>query len=151
MLYLVDTGVLLRAVDRKSPDHAAIMAAFREFRRRQDRLSASAQSIREFWNVSTRPTTARGDYGRSIERTIHWVSSFERILRILPETPATYARWRDIVEQYKVIGLQVHDANLVAVADIYGAGAVVTLNPSDFARFSTVQVLTPEQVVASGP
>ncbi len=149
MLYLVDTGVLLRAVDRHCPEHSAIMLALRELRKRRDSLAVSAQSIREFWNVSTRPTTSRGGYGRTIERTIRWVRSFERILRILPETPATFARWRDLVERHQVRGVQVHDANLVAVAEVYGADAMLTLNPRDFTRFSkNVRVLTPDQVVA---
>jgi predicted nucleic acid-binding protein len=151
MLYLIDTGVLLRAVDRHSQEHPAIMIALRELHRRRDRLSVSAQSIREFWNVSTRPSTARGGYGRSVERTVRWVTSFERILQILPETPATYARWRQVVEQHKVIGVRVHDANLVAVAEVYGAIAILTLNPSDFLPLSTVQVVTPQEIVVAGP
>jgi predicted nucleic acid-binding protein len=106
--------------------------------------------IREFWNVSTRPATARDGYGRTVEITVRWVRSFERILQVLPETPANYARWRQIVEQYVVIGVQVHDANLVAVADAYGASAVITLNPGDFARYSTMRVFTPIQTAPSG-
>lgn len=125
------------------------MAAFRELRRRQDRLGVSSQSIREFWNVSTRPATARGGYGRSVERTIRWVNSFDRIMRILPETPATLARWRELVELHNVNGIQVHDTNLVAVADIYGAGAIITLNSADFTRFPTIKALTPEQVASA--
>jgi len=152
MLYLVDTGVLLRAIDRHCAEHSSIMQAFRVLRQRRDSLAVSAQSIREFWNVSTRPTSARGGYGRSIQRTIRWVRTFERILRVLPETPATFARWRDIAEQNQVSGVQVHDANLIAVAEVYGAGAMLTLNTRDFARYSKVRVLTPDQVVAQpGP
>ncbi|MGD9645423.1 MAG: type II toxin-antitoxin system VapC family toxin [Pirellulales bacterium] len=148
MLYLVDTGVLLRAVDRHCAEHASIMQAFRELRKRRDSLAVSAQSIREFWNVSTRPTTARGGYGRTVERTVRWIKSFERFARILPETPATFARWRAIAQQHQVRGVQVHDANLVAVAEVYGADAILTLNPRDFSRFSAVRSVTPVQVLA---
>ena len=94
---------------------------------------------------------ARGGYGRSIERTLRWISAFDRILRILPETPATFARWREIVSNYRVIGVQVHDANLLAVAEVYGAGALVTLNPRDFARYSILPILTPSQLTSDAP
>ena len=151
MLYLIDTGVLLRAVDRQCREHAAILKALRELHGRHDRLATSAQCIREFWAVSTRPAAARGGYGRSVEQTLRWVRSFERILQVLPETPATYARWRQIVEQYAVTGVQMHDANLVAVADTYDATSLITLNPGDFARYSTLQVFTPNQIAAAGP
>lgn len=69
----------------------------------------------------------------------------------MPETPATFARWREIAVRHRVVGTKVHDANLVAVADVYGAVAILTLNPDDFMRYGTVKVLTPRQVLASRP
>ena len=44
------------------------------------RLVTSPQDIAEFWNVSTRPATARGGYGRSIRDTERCVEFFERAL-----------------------------------------------------------------------
>ena len=145
MLYLIDTGVLLRAVDRYSQEHPAIMSALRELHRRRDRLSVSAQSIREFWNVSTRPSTARGGYGRSVERTVRWVTSFERILQILPETlaancGATRGHWSSRPRREPGRG-----------CGGLRSGAILTLNDNDFSRLSTLPVITPRQIVAPGP
>jgi len=146
MLYLVDTDVLLRAVDRKSPEHASIGQAFRVLRVRADKICVSAQNIREFWSVSTRPESARGGYGRSVEWTERWVRTFDRVFRILPETPATFTRWHALVTQHRVMGVQVHDANLVAVAETYGIETLLTLNPSDFKRFTSLTVITPAEL-----
>lgn len=151
MLYLVDTGILLRGVDRRCPENGEIMAAFRAVRKAGDQLAIATQTVREFWNVSTRPASARGGYGRTVEQTLRWVRSFEQFFRILPETVATFERWRVLVERHGVMGVQVHDTNLVAVAETYGVTKIVTLNRSDFARYPAIQSVLPADVTKSPP
>src|SRR3990172_7165789 len=114
MKYLVDTGVLLRAADGRDPAWADINSAFRRLRGRGDEFATSTQNLREFWNVSTRPPTARGGYGRSVERTGRWLQILQQILQIVPETASTFGYWIQLVERYQVIGSRVHDAHLVA-------------------------------------
>ena len=65
MPYVLDTGVLLRLFDRSDPSHVAIRQAVIRLKVRGERLVTTAQNIAEFWNVSTRPATARGGYGLS--------------------------------------------------------------------------------------
>jgi hypothetical protein len=71
MLYLIDTGVLLRLFNRADASHLAIRRCLRELKMAGHRLAVSPQNIAEFWNVSTRPETARGGYGLSVEGTHH--------------------------------------------------------------------------------
>lgn len=69
MLYLVDTDVLLRLFDRSDPNHGAIRTALKLLRSQGHSLVTTPQNIAEFWNVSTRPSTARGGFGQFVAMT----------------------------------------------------------------------------------
>jgi len=149
MIYLVDTGILLRVVDRRNVACPDIVAAFRLLRSRGDVLATSTQNLREFWNVSTRPASARGGYGRSVERTARWLRGLRQLLRIVPENATTLVGWTRLVEQHHVIGAQVHDAHIVAIMQSHAITNLLTLNPNDFRRFSSIKTMTPPEIVAA--
>jgi predicted nucleic acid-binding protein len=146
MDWLVDTGVLLRLVDTLAPDHLDARRAVKTLRARGDKLLVAPQNVAEFWNVSTRPQSARGGYGRSLEETERCVAFFERYATVLPETPAAYSEWRRLVTSYGVSGVAVYDARLVAVMLTSNVPHVLTLNPRDFERFEGVVVSTPADI-----
>ena len=58
MQYLVETGVLLRLFDRTDPVHDDIRKGLQLLRQVGHSLAVSSQNIAEFWNVSTRPSSA---------------------------------------------------------------------------------------------
>ncbi|HJT77188.1 MAG TPA: PIN domain-containing protein [Gemmataceae bacterium] len=138
MRILVDTGVLLRLLDRADPHHASIRQALRRLRARGDVPVTSAQNIAEFWNVCSRPASARGGYGLTVAETDRRVRILERLFPVLTEPPGAYPLWRNLVVTYGVQGVQVHDARLVALARAGGITHVLTLNPGDFARYAGV-------------
>jgi predicted nucleic acid-binding protein len=148
MVYLVDTGVLLRAVDRRDGQHSDVVAALTKLYAENHELATSTQNLREFWNVSTRPSTARGGYGRTIEGTLGWLRTMHTVLRVLCETTATYVHWMDLLERHRVTGIQVHDAQLVAIMQSHSVTRILTLNPSDFRRFPDIEVLTSAEILA---
>ena len=88
MVIVLDTGILLRLVDRGSPMHWTMRAAVRVIKARGDSVSMAVQNVAEFWNVCTRPSTARGGLGLSIAETNHRLRLLERIVPILPDSPA---------------------------------------------------------------
>ena len=90
MQYLVDTGVLLRLFDRTDPVHADIRTGLGLLRQQGHTLAAGTQNIAEFWNVSTRPKSARGGYGQSISTTERRVQFLERFGTIHHESAAAY-------------------------------------------------------------
>lgn len=94
MLILVDSGILLRLVDLGDPQHAEIRGAVRALRSRGDTLVTSAQNAAEFWNVCTRPATARGGYGLSIADADRRLRVIERLFQVLPDSRAGYQNWR---------------------------------------------------------
>lgn len=75
-MYLADTNILLRFLLRNDSSYPAIRQAVRILKTRREQLVTTPQNIAEFWNVCTRPTTARGGLGLSIEGT-------ERRVRLL--------------------------------------------------------------------
>jgi predicted nucleic acid-binding protein len=147
MAYLLDTGILLRLFDSSDPQHLSIRGAVRRLLRRGERLVTSAQNVAEFWNVSTRPASARGGYGHSVARTRRRVVAIERFCEILTESDASYTYWKSLVTDQNVLGAAVHDARLAAIMTVCGISHLLTLDTGGFQRFGTVQTNTPDQVV----
>jgi predicted nucleic acid-binding protein len=149
MLVLIDTGILLRLLDRCDPDHASIRAALRLLRSQGHTLVISPQNVAEFWNVCTRPATARGGYDLTVAETAKRLRLLERLCTVLPETPAAYPIWKQLVQSYAVQGVQVHDARLVAMMLAHGVTTILTLNAGDFQRFKSIAAVAPQQVTAT--
>jgi predicted nucleic acid-binding protein len=112
-------------------------------------LAACPQNIAEFWNVSTRPTTARGGYGKSVSTTERRVQFIERFGTVLDESPAAYRQWRGLLTLFQIQGTAVHDARLVALMHTSGIHHILTLNATDFARYPAINVVTPKDVIFS--
>ena len=149
MRYLLDTGVLLRLVNRDAPLHEEVRKSVRLLKSRGDVATTTYQNLAEFWNVSTRPGEARGGFGLTIEQTRLRLRVVERIVTLLPESVEAYPRWKELVVAYGVRGVQVHDAKLVALMTLHGLTHILTLNPRDFARYSAVSAATPKDLLAS--
>jgi predicted nucleic acid-binding protein len=142
-----DTGILLRLLDRADPRHAAIRQALRILRARGHELVTSPQNVAEFWNVCTRPAAARGGFDLTVPQTERRVRLLERLFRILPDSPAAYPLWKQLVVRHGVQGVQVHDARLVAWMQSHGITHLLTLNAADFARYPGITAWTPEDLV----
>ena len=117
-------------------------------RRKNERLVTSPQNFAEFWNVSTRPASARGGYGLSGAQTEQRVRILERMFGVAYDTPAVYPEWRRLVIEFGVSGVQVHDARLVALMSVHQITHILTLNAGDFARYRATTVVAPDQILA---
>jgi predicted nucleic acid-binding protein len=147
MLYLADTGILLRVLNRNDAAHVIIRRSLAILKAQGHTLVTASQNCAEFWNVSTRPASARGGHGLSIHETNRRLRLLEKNIPPLADDPATYLEWRQLVMVYAVHGVQVHDARLVAFMRVSNITNILTLNPSDFARYPFVTAITPEQVL----
>jgi len=144
MQYLVDTGVLLRLFDQSDSEHTSIIKLLTALRRAGQQLATCPQNIAEFWNVSTRPISARGGYGQPTQVTVRRVKYIERLGTVLPETPQAYHAWRKLAEEHGLIGVAVHDARIVAMMNVAGIQTIITLNAKDFSRYQAIEAVTPQ-------
>lgn len=142
-MYLADTNILLRFLLRSDPAYPAIRQAVRILMTRREQLVTASQNIAEFWNVCTRPTTARGGLGLSVEATERRVRLLERHFRVLPDSPTVYQEWKSLVIAHKVMGVQVYDARLVAAMNVHGVTNILTINVTDFNRYPVIQAVAP--------
>jgi predicted nucleic acid-binding protein len=146
MAYLVDTNVFLRLVSRHDPDRPAVLNALRNLTSRNEVLVYTSQILAEFWTVCTRPSTARGGYGLSPEKTERKASLIERFCRFLPDSLVTHREWRRLIVTYSVIGVEVHDPRLVASMNVHGIAGILTFDSKDFKRYPGLVVVSPDNV-----
>jgi len=143
--YLLDTNVLLRLALPGGPYDEVVVSAVGRLVAEGTTLYYTLQNAAEFWNVSTRPRNRNG-LGLTPQETDRRLQLIERQLLLLPEMEATYARWRRIVIDSGVSGVQVHDERLAALMGVSNVTHLLTLNPRDFERFTGVKVIHPKDV-----
>jgi predicted nucleic acid-binding protein len=143
MLILSDTGILLRLPEPADPLHATVRQAVDAICARGDTLAFAPQSAAEFWNVCTRPATARGGLGLDTAETDRRLQLIEAGFPRLAEPPTIYPLWRQLVVNSAVLGKQVHDARLVALMQSHGISHILTLNGADFARYPGIVPIDP--------
>src|ERR1041384_1620608 len=119
MAWLVDTNIFLRIARRNDPDRQIALDAIRLLRAKNEDLCYTTQVLAEFWNVCTRPVTARGGLGLALPVTDRKTRLIEKRFRLLTENLATHQEWRRLVLAHSVQGVQVHDAMLVAVMNVH--------------------------------
>jgi predicted nucleic acid-binding protein len=146
MSVLVDTNVLLRRTQSGHPDYGTAVESIARLVATGDPVCVCSQNIAEFWNVATRPAANNG-LGLSVELTSGEVEDIERTLTLLPDSAATYAEWKRLVVQYRVMGTKVHDTRLVAAMNIHGIARILTFDTNDFLRYG-ITVLHPLSLIA---
>lgn len=140
MIFLTDTNVLLRVLHRTDPRHLIAQAAVRKLLSNGHQLQATTQNFIEFWNVSTRPIHQNG-MGLTPLGAIRPLRRAEQFFPLLPDLPAVYAKWRELVVNYGVSGVQVHDARLVATMIVHGVTHILTFNTEDFSRYAPIGIV----------
>ncbi len=146
MDYAADTNILLRYATPADPQHTLVRAAVSKIKARGDGIVICGQNIIEFWNVATRPATRNG-FGLTPAQADYQAGQLELLFPMLPDTAAIYTAWRQIVVAAGVSGVQVHDARIAAVLQVYAIPRLLTLNVSDFTRYSHLQALHPQDIL----
>lgn len=133
---LVDTNVLLSATAPLRPLHQAALAVINDWPNQGVVLAATTQVLREYLVVATRPVDTNG-LGLSGDDALANVVAFRGRMRLLVESEPVWDRLRGLIATYGCRGKQIHDANVVATALVFGVGRLVTANIADFNRFGS--------------
>jgi predicted nucleic acid-binding protein len=142
--YLADTNILLRVSQRQDPNYDIIRTALRSLREAGAGLCFTSQNLAEFWNVCTRPAAQNG-YGLSIAETDRRAALIEASFTLLPDSEQVHAEWRRLVVVHSVVGVQVHDARLVAAMHVHSITHLLTLDEHDFLRYPGITVVHPQK------
>jgi predicted nucleic acid-binding protein len=142
---LVDTNILLRMTRRSDPQHQLVDAALAQLASQGTILHYTHQNIAELWNAMTRPIDRNG-FGLTVADAEREVHAIEAGMIFLPDNDAVYREWRRIVVQHSVLGVQVHDARLAAAMYVHRVSHILTLNVSDFSRFSGLITVHPNSL-----
>jgi predicted nucleic acid-binding protein len=145
MRVLVDSNILVRAVERASPELPVARRAVTSLARQGHELCIAPQNVAEFWNACTRPAAING-LGQSIALTTRQAGRIVSLFSMLPETLDAFRAWLNLVRTHEVRGAKVHDARLVAIMEAHGVSHVLTFNAADFKRYTSVTVLHPAAV-----
>ncbi len=140
MIYLTDTNFLLRFSYRTDLRHRIVRLAARKLRADGHQLQAVSQNFAEFWNASTRPIDRNGFGLTPLEADQH-LRRIEQLFPLLPDSPAVYSEWRQLIVNYGVSGVQVYDARLVAAMISHGVTYILTFNTADFARYISAGIV----------
>ncbi len=128
---LVDTTVLISAVDVARADHALCL----DLLARHPALHLCAQVCREFLAVATRPTAANG-LGQSTEHACENLERIRRRLPLVPEERPIFPTLFHLVKTYGLSGRGIHDAGLVAAAKVHRLPRLITTDRQIFIRYA---------------
>lgn len=150
--YLLDTNILARLTERQSRQHQTAANTVRILIARGDLLFITPQNFGEFWSLATRPNAKNG-MGLTAARAAVEFANHKAIFRVLPDDAATFAQWERLVITYNVIGPDVHDARLAAIALVYNVPNVLTFNVKHFRRFEPegLNIVDPASIAAVQP
>ncbi len=145
---LVDTSVLVRALQPHHPLYPLADRAIRVLPEQRRKLHIVPQNLIELWVVATRPLGENG-LGMTPAETAKELGRIKGMFLFLPETPAIYPAWEALVLNHAVSGKPSHDARLVAAMQVHGLTAILTFGKAGFSRFSGIEVIHPADVLAS--
>ena len=148
MSYLTDANPLLRYVDVSSVQNTVAASSLNSLMVRGEQVFLVPQTVYEFWSVATRPQEARGGLGFDRLTTQAAINDILKIFPLRRDPPDIYDIWYNLVLKYDVKGVNVHDARLVAAMIGLNITHLLTFNTKDFARYTEITVVHPQDIQA---
>ncbi len=149
-MFVVDTNVLVHALDEDSPFHVACAAALDRWRAQPGAWFVTWSILYEFLRVVTHPRTLR----RPVSVRGGW-DLVEALLaspglRTLVETPRHAEVAREVIEETPgLTGNLAHDAHIAVLMREHGVRRIYTRD-ADFFRFPFLEPVDPVRPAAPG-
>jgi uncharacterized protein len=138
---VIDTNVLVYALDVDAPQHAPSRALLEASRRTSVTLYVTPQIICEFYSVVTNPRRVQKPC--SPAAALAAISSLLGFLRVLPVPAHTVGELIRLLSRRQVSGGDVFDLQLVATMNVNGIPRIYTFNIDDFVDFPEIAALAP--------
>lgn len=138
---IVDTNVLIYALDTAAPQHAAARALLNTAREDAATLFVTSQILCEFYSVMTNPR--RIAWPRDASEAMTVLSEILAFLHVLPVPAGTIDRLLDLLRRHPVTGSDVFDLQIAATMQANGVQRIYTFNADDFAVFPELSIVTP--------
>lgn len=145
MAYLIDTNIILRLAQLEHPMRDDALTALTLLTAKGEEYYLTSQNLIEYWRTCTRPVERNG-MGMTVSDSDAALADIEDIFTVLPDTPAIYVEWRRLVVVYGVMGVNVHDARLVATMLVYNLTHILTFNTKDFNRYPEIIAVNPTNI-----
>lgn len=81
-----------------------------------------------------------------MEATVLRLAEIDAVFTRLDDLPGAGAMWDLLVTQHQIVGVAVHDAQLVAAMLVNDINRILTLNVADFSRYAEVIAVHPQAV-----
>jgi uncharacterized protein len=142
-MFVVDTNVLVHAVNADSPRHAPARELVESLRRSTIPWALTWSILYEFWRVSTHPRVLRSPLGRDLVRAFVSALIASRALHVLAETDRHQGFFDEVLAELPDPAANLaHDAHVVALMREHGVQDIYT-SDADFHRFTRIRVHDP--------
>ena len=138
---LVDTNVLVYALDADAAQHASSRTLLEASRAGSVTLYVTSQIICEFYSVVTNPRRVAKPC--SSVAALAAISSLLGFLRVLPVPAQTVEELIRLVRRRPVTAGDIFDLQILATMNVNGIQRIYTFNTADFAGFPEIALLTP--------
>jgi predicted nucleic acid-binding protein len=135
-LLFLDTSLVIAATVEAHPGHA-VSAAFVDAQVAEGRpMCISLQVCREFLVVLTRQPVSGRTFAlqESLAALEVWLTGCS----VLEENMSVLQECLRLVQQFSVLGKQLHDCNIVATMMAHGVRHLATRNAADFRRYGNL-------------
>jgi predicted nucleic acid-binding protein len=139
----VDTNILVYYTNTVSTFNQVAVNALETARQQGKELIISPQILREYLATTTRLSLAGN--GPSLSEIIQNFHNIQNDFTLVRDELSILTNLINLVQNIRMGGKQVHDANIVATMQAYGITHLLTHNTADFARFAHLITVVPLQ------
>jgi len=128
---LLDTNVIIYSIDRQSKYFNAAQNLIND---PGINLFTTSKNIAAFLTVVTRLP----DHSLSIKQAITVITDYQKISTILYPTEKSLSIFLKLVNEYKPIGLAIHDFEIVSIGLAHKIDQIATFNQKDFKKINEI-------------